>query len=35
LAKAKEEYGVVIDEKEMKVDTEATRKARDTMRVTT
>ena len=35
LAKAKEEYGVVIDEKEMKVDTEATRKTRDKMRVTT
>ena len=34
LAKAKEEYGVVIDENEMKVDTEATRKTRDKMRVT-
>jgi N-methylhydantoinase B len=35
LTKAKEEYGVVIDENEMKVDTEATRKARDKMRLTT
>lgn len=35
LAKAEEEYGVVIDENAMKVDTEATRKTRDKMRAAT
>jgi len=32
LEKAKEDYGVVIDPKTMKVDEETTRKLRDTLR---